>query len=489
MVLNMLGRAIGLVGTLVITRYLSPDAVGEVQVAVVLVTTAHFFSLLGLGHYIASKPEAGPDAAFHSTVITAGTGVVAIGGAVLLRGWLSRHLGAPSAVDFLPGLAVAIALDRITFVPARVLIRDMRFRTNGLVRTAGELTFPFVAVGLASHGWGGHALVWANIVRALVRAIGVVLVVHPREWLLPCRLTWAKTKEVLAFGLPNGVSTMAGFAARYWDNLIVARLFGPTHLGYYQLAYNLAELPNNQVGDHVGDVLLPAFARLPKERRGPALARALRLLGLVMFPLSIGLGVMGPTVVAAFLAPAWQPVGPRVAILSAVSAVYPLGFAIHSYLNASNHPRWVMVLGLIRTAVLLSSLALLGWLGGPLWACGGVGLGFGVYALLGILVACDLEKISPWPLLRGLRGPLLACLPMVGAVLAVRYLLRAAGVDSPLAHLIIEVLAGAGGYVAGALLLAPAVARELFMVLRTTLLDRKPREPRGTPAMQPRAAS
>jgi PST family polysaccharide transporter len=489
MVLNMLGRAIGLVGTLVITRYLSPDAVGEVQVAVVLVTTAHFFSLLGLGHYIASKPEAGPDAAFHSTVITAATGVVAIGGAVLLRGWLSRHMGAPAAVDYLPGLAVAIALDRITFVPARVLIRDMRFRTNGLVRTVGEVTFPFVAVGLASHGWGGHALVWANIVRALVRAIGVVLVVHPREWLLPCRLTWAKTKEVLAFGLPNGVSTMAGFAARYWDNLIVARLFGPTQLGYYQLAYNLAELPNNQVGDHVGDVLLPAFARLPKERRGPALARALRLLGLVMFPLSIGLGVMGPTVVAAFLAPAWQPVGPRVAILSAVSAVYPLGFAIHSYLNASNHPRWVMVLGLIRTAVLLSSLALMGWLGGPLWACGGVGLGFGIYAILGILVACDLEKISPWPLLRGLRGPLLACLPMVGAVLAVRYLLWAVGVVSPVAHLIVEVLAGGGGYVGGALLLAPAVARELFMVLRTTLLDRKPREPRGTTAMQPRAAS
>jgi len=491
MVLNMLARAIGLVGTLVITRYLAPDAVGEVQVAVVLVTTAHFFSLLGLGHYVASKPDSGPEAAFHSTVITAVTGLVAIGGAVLLRGWLSKNLGAPSAVDFLPGLAVATALDRITFVPSRILIRDMRFRTNGLVRTAGEVVFPFVAVGLAADGWGGFALVWANIIRALIRAIGVVVVVHPREWLYPCRLTLAKTKEILAFGVPNGISTMAGFAARYWDNLIVARLFGPGQLGYYQLAYNLAELPNNQVGDHVGDVLLPAFARLPKERRGPALARALRLLGLVMFPLSIGLGVMGPTIVAAFLAPAWQPVGPRVAILAAVSAVYPLGFAIHSYLNASNHPRWVMVLGLIRTAVLLGSLALLGWLGGPLWACVGVGLGFGVYAFLGILVASRLEDISPVPLLRGLRGPLLACLPMVAAVLAIRYLLRAAGVEAPIAFVIIELLAGAAAYVGAALVLAQAVARELFMVLRTTLLDRKTREPRdgATLQPQPRAAS
>jgi lipopolysaccharide exporter len=491
MMLNMVGRAIGLVGTLVITRYLAPDAVGAVQVAVVLVTTAHQFSILGLGHYVASKPDGGRDAAFHSTVITALTGVVAIGGVVLLRNWLTRHLGTPGAAAFLPGLAFSIVLDRITFVPSRILIRDMRFRTNGIVRTLGELVFPFIAVGLALRGWGGHALVWANIARAAVRAIGVVVVVHPREWLLPCRLSMATTKEVLGFGLPNGVSVMAGFAARYWDNLIVARLFGATNLGYYQLAYNLSELPSNQVGDHVGDVLLPAFARLPRERRGPALGRALRLLGLVMFPLSIGLGAMGPTVVAAFLAPAWQPVGSRVAVLSALSAVYPLGFAIHSYLNASNHPRWVMVLGIIRTVVLLGSLALMGWLGGPLWACGGVGLGFGAYAILGILVASRLENISPVPLLRGLRGPLLACVPMVVAVLGIRFLLRAAGVHIPMVYLGAELVAGAVSYVAAALWLAPAIARELFMVLRSTLLDRRPRvAPAAAPIdPQPNVAS
>src|SRR3954447_16349900 len=123
MVLNTVGRAIGVAGTLVITRYLAPDAVGAVQVAVVLVTTAHQFSILGLGHYVASKPDGGDEAAFHSTLITMVTGVVAIGGTVILKNWLTRHLGTPGAATFLPGLAVSIALDRITFVPSRILIR------------------------------------------------------------------------------------------------------------------------------------------------------------------------------------------------------------------------------------------------------------------------------------------------------------------------------------------------------------------------------
>jgi PST family polysaccharide transporter len=178
-------------------------------------------------------------------------------------------------------------------------------------------------------------------------------------------------------------------------------------------------------------------------------------------------------------------------VLAVLSAVYPLGFAIHSYLNASNHPRWVMVLGLMRTAVLLGSLALLGWLGGPLWACGGVGLGFAVYAWVGILVAARLENTSPWPLLRGLRGPLLACAPMVAAVLAARALLHVAGVAAPLAYVVCELLAGTVAYVAAALLLASSISRELFMVLRTTLLDRHPSDgpaPAGLQG-QPRVAS
>src|SRR5262245_46006341 len=157
----------------------------------------------------------------------------------------------------------------------------------------------------------------------------------------------------------------------------MARLFGAAELGHYQLAYNLSALPSNQVGEHVGDVLLPSFARLPPERRGPALARALRLLALVMFPLAIGLAVMGPTLIRALLPGAWAPVGPRVTVLAALSAVYPLGFAVHSYLNATGHPRWVMGLGVLRLAALLAAMAALGAVAGPLAACAGVGVAFG----------------------------------------------------------------------------------------------------------------
>jgi PST family polysaccharide transporter len=475
MALNMVGRAVGLVGTLVITRFLAPETIGEVQVAVVLVTTANYFSLMGLGHYVLSRPEASREETFHSTVMTLAFGALALAVVVLLRGTLAPRFDAPAAARLLPGMALAMALDRLAFVPTRVMLRELRFRTAGSVRTAGEVVFPLVAVGLALRGYGGMALVMANVARSLVRTGLTVALVNPREWLQPSRLSLACTRRILAFGLPNGIAGIAGFAATYWDNLLMARLFGPGELGYYQLAYNLSALPSNQVGEHVGDVLLPSFARLPPERRAPALARSVRLLALIMFPLAFGLAAMAPTIVHTFLSPAWAPVGARVAVLAVLSAVYPLGFAVHSYLNAINRPRLVMWLSLARTVVLLSIMTVLGKLGGPLWACAGVGVAFGGYSLAGLALACRLGGVRAAPVLVGLVPPLAACAPMVAAVLGTRWALLAAGVHPGVLHVGLELLVGGVAFVAAAWVLTPALSREFVDVVNTALLGRQRR--------------
>lgn len=481
MVLNWVARGVGLVGTLVLTRYLDPETIGEVQVAFVLVSTASFFSLFGLGHYIVSKPDEGREAAFHATVYSLLFGAVALGIVWALGDWLTPRFNAPAAARYLPWMVLTVALDRVAFIPTRVLVRDMRFRTSSIVRTIPELAFPPIAIGLAMAGWGGMSLIMANVVRAFLRTGATVAVVSWREWIQPCRLSWAKTKQIFGFGLPNGVATMASFAARHWDNLLIARMFGRTELGYYQYAYQLSDAPSSQVGEHIGDVLLPSFARIPPERRPSAFARALRLMAIIMFPMAIGLGAVAPTVVACFLDPDWQPVAPRLTILAALSAVYPIGYAIFSYLNAVNRPRWVMVLALFRSVSLLGTMLLLGELGGPLWACAGVGIAFASYSFLGLVVISRIDRWpTRWSLLGELVRPLLACVPLVGAVLATRAGLRAAGIESSFIYLAAEVAAGGVAFLGAALVIARDVLRELLSIVKVTLgRRRKPPEPPG----------
>lgn len=135
---GMGSRAIGLVGTLVLTHFIAPADYGEVAVAAVLVLTANQLSTVGLGQFIVSRPDAGRGAAFHATTYHVSLGALALALLYLAGGRLGPAFDAPTMARYLPGLLLAAGMDRVSFVPERILVRDLRFGTVSALRT-GEI--------------------------------------------------------------------------------------------------------------------------------------------------------------------------------------------------------------------------------------------------------------------------------------------------------------------------------------------------------------
>ena len=452
-------RIIGVVGTLVLTRFLAPDAYGEVQAASVVVATASQLSTVGMGQYVIAHPDADRSVAFHATFYHLLLGALALGALLVARPYVGHLVGSEGIGPFLPGLVVSVMLDRLAFMPERVMVRDMRFRQLGIARTASEIAYTVASLAGAVSGWGGFAIVAGNIARSVVRLGMMVGASTLRDWLSFSPIRWNTSRTLFAFGLPLSVGASASYASRRWDNLVVSALFGPAVLGAYNLAYNLADVPAVQVGEQISDVLLPSFARIEEERRIPALVRSLSLLSLIMAPLAIGLGAVANTLVRALFDARWASVGPMLAVLSALSVTRPVGAVIWSYLQSRGRPRAVMALECLKLVLLLGSLILLGRLG-PLWACGAVGLAFFVHTWLSLWVVHRAEPLPVGKLLRGLIAPVIATIPMVAAVLAVRAGHVALGVP-PALGVLLEVVVGGIAYVPSAYLLAPAVTRDV----------------------------
>ena len=356
-------RGLGLVGTLVLTYFVGRRELGEVSDAAVAVVLANQLSTVGVGQYYISRPSAGRDVAWHATLVHLLLGVVAIASTLLLSSRLAVWMRAPSLGQFLPGLAFSGLLERFAYMPERVLARDMRFRVIGLCRTAGEMSYTLASVALAALGRGGMSIVVANVVRSAVRCAAMAGSIPRASWLHPSPLSAKTLRAMLRFGLPMSVGMGAGFASRRVDNAIVSGLFGADVVGAYNLAYNVADVPAVQVGEQIGDVLLPSFARMGPSARKNALVRSTGLLALVTFPLAIGLGAVAPALVQALLPPEWRDVGPMLMLLSVLGVVRPLGWTISSYLLACGSPRLDAALELIKLASLVTLLLTLGRLG------------------------------------------------------------------------------------------------------------------------------
>lgn len=453
-------RLIGTIGTLVLTRYVAPDDYGEVMVAVALVMTVRRLSTFGFGQYVVAHPEMKSDGVFQATFLHVLTGVVAMGGLALL-GVLG--LVSPGyVVQYLPGLVLAGLIDRFGFVPERVLVREMRYRDISLTRGFTEISYAFSSVGFAMLGFGGQSIVYGNLLQSVLTCGIYLMLVKRTDWLQVSPLDRTRIKDMFRFGAPIWVNTNAHYAASTWDQLVFAALFGPAAMSYYALAYKLASIPAAQIGENIGDVLLPSFTRVDAKTAKRALVRATGLMALLIFPLAVGLGVVAPTLVRALFEPEWYGIAPYLVLLSVLSVVRPISWIITSYLQAKKNTRVLLFLGLLKVTMLMGLMFSLGQIS-DLWACAGVGIAFGIETVASMWVVRKDDGISMWSMTREMIGPLVACAPMVGVVLTIR---EYAGIASPLLRLVLEIAAGALIYVPCAFLFAGSTTRDFIALIK-----------------------
>src|SRR5262245_41319521 len=114
--MGIVSRALGVVGTLVLTKFVAPDAYGEVSDASVVAFTLNVIGNVGVGVWVIAHPHASDEERFHGAVLH-----IALGAALLLPlplygGVLGHAFGAPTMGRYLPGMVVAVLLERFTLL-------------------------------------------------------------------------------------------------------------------------------------------------------------------------------------------------------------------------------------------------------------------------------------------------------------------------------------------------------------------------------------
>jgi PST family polysaccharide transporter len=465
-------RVLTLVGQVVLAHYLLPADAGETSNAAIAVLTANAFTAFSFGQYLITR-RASAEVAFQAWVVHLALGVVALAVVYPLRGPICGLFHTPGAARYVLGFAISyLIIDRVRYVPERLLIRALRFRALATINGLGEIAY--ITASLATvRAWHADALVFGAVVKSLVTSV-LFLGAAPRsEWLVRARLRIADIRDLVTYGVPIMVAIVTDNATKRWDNLVVSRLFGAGVVGAYNYAYNLAETPISYVAEHIGEVLMPSFSRMTPDQRDRAAVASASLMSLVVSPLGVGLGAVAPTAVAALFNAEWQQrMTPMLVILSVMFVSRPMTWSVTAYVQAVQRTRIVMLSSLVRAITVLSLVAVCGHLGGPSWACAGAGLGFLMTSVATIAAA---GRVTPLPIagyLRAVMRPLLPCVPMYLAVIAVARGLAAAG--APLvASLAVQIAVGAIVYIVAAFALVRPAVDELLRVAREAIRRRR----------------
>jgi PST family polysaccharide transporter len=108
---------------------------------------------------------------------------------------------------------------------------------------------------------------------------------------------------------------------------------------------------------------------------------------------------------------------------------------------------------------------------GEPWACASIGVSFSLGSFAYLWVFKQTDGIPLWRQLQGILPPILACLPMVAAILVARRLLAPLGL-APGLRLSLETLTGIAAFLPTVFVMAPRTSQEFVGLARKALSRR-----------------
>jgi lipopolysaccharide exporter len=303
-------RLLGIVSTLVLVRLLSPSDFGLFGLVTGASAVLDTLSQLSLQLALLRMPA--PTKAHFDTAWTLG----------LLRALvfaLMLAASAPILSNFIHDarlVSVVFALSAIIFLQSFENIalveyqREFRYDRLFFYQLAGKLSG--FALGLAA-AFALHNY-WALVLgtaaqRLIVIPLGYImrpfrprfdlsqwkLFFHFSKWLMVTNTLWVVDGSLIMF--------------------VLGRLTGPSGIGLYQIANQVASLPASEIAAPIRDPAAAGYARVSKS---PDLMRQsflenLGLLVAVVMPLSVGVAVMSRPITDIFLGAKWSAAAPLVA--------------------------------------------------------------------------------------------------------------------------------------------------------------------------------
>ena len=434
---------------LLIVRLLSPADFGIAAMAVILWPYLRFLGEFGIGQTIVTMRDLTQDQ------------IAQLNSVALLLGFVCFGLGAilakPLALFFrTPALAPVVIVTCIGLIPLGskavsegLLAREMRFRRLATYEAILSVVSAIVTLLLAYWGMGYWALVLGNLAGYTVRSI-LVVISRPYRYALP-RLS--SLRKPMKFGWHVLVSLVAWSAYERLDNVTAGRVLGQAALGFYGLAWSLANVPLEKLTTLVTTILPSYLAAVQKEPA--ALRRYLRtlteVLALATFPTTIGLALVARELVPFAMGTKWEPMVTPLEILAVYTTFRSIVALLPKVLTAVGNPHFVMWNDLRALIILPCAFYV-----GSRWGIAGIAWAWVVaYPLVALPLYWKTFRtieMDAREYIRALRPATEGILIMTLGVLALKWGLAPLSIPT-LARLILEIVIGAILYVSTVLLL------------------------------------
>ncbi|WP_300705045.1 lipopolysaccharide biosynthesis protein [Bacteroides sp.] len=289
---------------IIIASLLSPEDYGIIAMPLVFLALAQVFIDSGFSNALVRKPQIEENdlsTAFYFNIVV---GTICYGILFIASPWIANFYDTPILTNILKVTALATLFNPLCAVQQAILTKQIDFQTQAKVSVMAALISGIVGLVMAYMEYGVWALVFQQVVAALIRTI---LLWTLSKW-KPVT-GWSKKSFEYLWGYGSKILAV-GILDTVFNNIypmVIGKFYSAKDLGNYTRAQQFVDLPISNVTGILQRVTFPVLSAIQDEdeRLKSNYLKLLRATAFVMFPLMLGLATLAEPLIFVLLGEKW----------------------------------------------------------------------------------------------------------------------------------------------------------------------------------------
>ena len=230
-------------------------------------------------------------------------------------------------------LAAGFLFNAVGIQHAAILQRRMQFTTLSVISIVSLIAATAIGIDLALAGGRYWALVALSITSPLAATIGFWVAAG---WIPGMPRSWVGIRSMMRFGGTLTLNGIIAYVAYNAEKVMIGRFWGADAIGLYGRAYQLVNIPTENLNSAVGEVAFSALSRLqddPTRLRNYFLKGFTLVLGLTL-PITVACALFADELVVAVSGPKWKDATTIVCLLAPTIVIFaiinPLGWLLYA---------------------------------------------------------------------------------------------------------------------------------------------------------------
>lgn len=358
---------------IVLARVLVPNDYGIIALIAIFITIANVFVQSGFNTALIQKKDANEtdfSSVFYLSVVVASLLYLFL---FFTAPFIADFYSIPELVSVLRVLSITLFFGAFTSIQNAVISKKMQFKKLFFSSLGAMILSGIVGIVLAYAGFG----VWALVVQQLTNQFSVTIILwFTVKWRPKLIFSFKRVKGLFSYGWKLLASSLIDTLYMNLRSLIIGKMYSPVMLGFYNRGDQFPQLIVSNINGSIQSVMLPALSleQSNRQRVKEMVRRSIVTSSFIVFPLMIGLAVIGESLVKILLTDKWLSCVPFLQVFCLSYALWPIHTANLQAINALGRSDIFLNLEIIKKIMGITIL--------------GVSMFYGVYAIaIGTLIS------------------------------------------------------------------------------------------------------